>query len=119
VTLSAIPVPHPCSTLDQRWSACRDRVYRAQPVYRQGFGYMNPDKRCSWWEQEEEPDRRPCTSPRRNQCRAGASPVGRSWANGWPGDLCTVQRVPYGPIQRRMRVPIVGGRWDWFNAELP
>lgn len=63
----------PCSTLEQRWSACRARVYQGPPVYRQGFGYMNPDKRCCWWEPWEFPDRRPCTSPRRHQCRAGTT----------------------------------------------
>lgn len=108
-----------CETLEQRWSACR--------VQAKTYGPTSAVSRCCAWFRNwplgfsiarPRSDRWYCTSPRRHQCRAGASPIGRSWANGWPGDLCTVQRVPYGPVQQRMRVPVTNGRWDWFNADL-
>jgi hypothetical protein len=65
VTLSAVPVPHPCTTLEQRWSACRAPVYqRRQRLVARVFRWCAMGSRTG--------HRRPCTSPRRHQCRRGS-----------------------------------------------
>ncbi len=67
----------PCSTLEQRWGACRARVYGEERVSE--FAW------CNLWKpyltrgdaMAVKPwlnlrgNRRPCTSPKRPQCRAG------------------------------------------------
>lgn len=54
----------PCSTLEQRWSACRDRVYGDVP--------WHEEPKCqTGYDWDYLFDRRPCTSPRRHQCRPG------------------------------------------------
>jgi hypothetical protein len=59
----------PCSTLEQRWSACRARGYGTP-----WFGDWEPSKACvlGWLHEQKQAHRRPCTSPRRQQCRRGA-----------------------------------------------
>ncbi len=98
----------PCSTREQRWSACRARVYAT------GFDWLRYNKPCASWA-DVAPlacHRRPCTSPRRRQCRAG------TWVAAHHVH-CVCPALEIGPVQQRMYVPIVGGRWDWFNAVLP
>lgn len=65
----------PCSTLEQRWSVCRGRMRVAADWEAQwGDTPMLDMFRCTIWrEWEIASHRRPCTSPRRNQCRAGLS----------------------------------------------
>lgn len=57
-----------CETLQQRWQACRARVYGAPPEPEDCA-----DSYCGQWLGDWFGDR-PCTSPRRSQCRAGGKP---------------------------------------------
>lgn len=54
-----------CETPDQRWKACRE------PVCRTGYDWLRY-KPCDIWGDlgEMMGDTRPCSSPKRNQCRA-------------------------------------------------
>ncbi len=70
----------PCSTLEQRWSACRARVrgeervrdfawcnlWKPHLTREEALQWFTPLMRRGW-------HARPCTSPRRHQCRAGTS----------------------------------------------
>lgn len=76
-------------------------------------------------------DPRPCSSPRRNQCRRGTTRPGRDQDPArWS---CSGREIFQGPIlwdpiddavwyerpkKPRMRVPVTGGRWNWFDADL-
>lgn len=62
----------PCSTLEQRWSACRARVYVAADWGAQWGDTPRLDMfSCTIWrEREIASHRRPCTSPGRHQCKS-------------------------------------------------
>ncbi len=101
----------PCSTLEQRWSACRARIYGEERV--RDFAW------CNLWKphltREEALRRfeplmargwhsRPCTSPRRHQCRAG--------------DYDTRQPYQYPGLHERdwCQAPLAGVRAsDWLK----
>lgn len=67
-----------CSTLEQRWSACRAPVYGEPPEPEDCA-----DEYCRQWLGDWFGER-PCTSPRRHQCRTGLSEHGyRVRAEWW------------------------------------
>jgi hypothetical protein len=66
-----------CETLQQRWQACRARVY--------GEEMVSDFKWCNLWGPYR-PVIRPCTSPRRSHCRSGGKPTApQGWTpkDGW------------------------------------
>jgi hypothetical protein len=132
----------PCSTLEQRcfsvrygeWSCCarvrgeemvRDfhycNLWKPHLTREEALQWFAPLMRRGWHS-------RPCTSPRRNQCRAGLSHASdlrrfqHERAHGYfphPPMWGFCQELGLdGEPEPRMYVPIVGGRWDWFNADL-
>lgn len=60
----------PCSTLEQRWSACREQPSQVFWTVMQLWPFFGPANR-------------PCTSPRRHHCRAGLSEHGYWDRSGW------------------------------------
>lgn len=57
----------PCSTLEQRWSACRAPLYATLEQYVAQSNWCHP-----LYELVPASARRPCSSPRRHQCRRGS-----------------------------------------------
>jgi hypothetical protein len=88
----------PCSTLEQRWSACRARV-RGEEMVRD-FVYCNlwkphltREEALQWFAPLERRGwhSRPCTSPRRHQCRNGAA----GWVHRWVIDWERCEELPW------------------------
>lgn len=88
----------PCSTLEQRWSACRGPVYATLEQYVAQSNWCHP-----LYELVPANARRPCTSPRRHQCRAGTT---GQLSRGLAAVLCDLHWC---------QAPIPGRASDWLK----